>query len=111
MDLVHQLARVFTQLISETSGLSLDDTLTLAEQQPLPDDVARCISEFHELLGRFRLNAQPIEPLFAAVTHHPPPPPLRRLPPPRRRAGARFSPPPGVESARRVLPRVPDPVS
>src|SRR3954447_6913645 len=65
MDLVHQLARVFTQLISETSGLSLDDTLTLAEQQPLPDDVARCISEFHELLGRFRLNAQPIEPLFA----------------------------------------------
>jgi hypothetical protein len=65
MDVVHQLTRVFTQLISETSGLSLDDTLTLAEQQSLPDEVARCIQEFHELLGRFRLNTQPIEALFA----------------------------------------------
>src|SRR3954453_2559867 len=65
MDLVHQLTRVFTQLISETSGLSLDDTLTLAEQQQLQPEVARCIEEFHELLGRFRLNAQPIEALFA----------------------------------------------
>jgi len=65
MDLVHELTRVFTQLISETSGLSLDDTLTLAEQQPLQPEVARCIEEFHDLLGRFRLNAQPIEALFA----------------------------------------------
>jgi hypothetical protein len=65
MDLMHQLTRLFTQLISETSGLSLDDTLTLAEQQPLPDEVAHCIREFHELLGRFRLNTQPIEALFA----------------------------------------------
>ncbi len=65
MDLVHELTRVFTQLISETSGLSLDDTLLLAEQQPLPGDVAHRIREFHQLLGRFRLNAEPIDALFA----------------------------------------------
>ncbi len=65
MDLVHELTRVFTQLISETSGLSLDDTLLLAQQQPLPEEAAHCIREFHQLLGRFRLNAEPIEALFA----------------------------------------------
>ena len=64
MDLVHRLTRVFTQLISETSGLSLDDTLILAEQQPLDDELLGCIREFHQLLGRFRLNAQSIDPLF-----------------------------------------------
>ena len=61
-----RLTRFFTQLISETSGLALEDTLALAEAAPqLENDseLAGCIREFHALLGRFRLNATPIESL------------------------------------------------
>jgi len=64
---VARLTRFFTQLISETSGLALEDTLALAEAAPqLADDseLAGCIREFHALLGRFRLNAAPIESLL-----------------------------------------------
>jgi adenosine deaminase len=62
-----RLTRFFTQLISETSGLALEDTLALAEAAPqLENDseLAGCIREFHALLGRFRLNAAPIESLL-----------------------------------------------
>ena len=53
------------ELISETNGLALEDTLDLAEQSPLCDrDVAHAIAEFHTLLGRFRLNAERIETLL-----------------------------------------------
>ncbi len=60
-----RLTRFLTQLISETSGLALEDTLVLAEAAPqLEDDPAALVREFHTLLGRFRLNEAPIELLL-----------------------------------------------
>lgn len=67
VDVVARLTRFFTQLISETSGLSLEDTLALAEQSPqLEQDSAlgHLVREFHALLGRFRLGETPIETLL-----------------------------------------------
>lgn len=64
-DVVSRLTRFFTQLISETSGLSLDDTLTLAHGSPtLAPDLAVQLRDFHALLGRFRTSAAPIDALF-----------------------------------------------
>lgn len=67
MDLTTRLTTFFTRLISETSALSLDDTLTLAEHAPElqrdPEALA-AIREFHTLLGQFRLNGTPIETLL-----------------------------------------------
>jgi adenosine deaminase len=62
--LVPRLTRFLTSLISETNGLSLEDTLVLAEQWPSEPDLAAVIAEFHALLGRFRLNAESIETLL-----------------------------------------------
>lgn len=65
--LVALLTRFLTQLISETSGLALEDTLVLARQAPRLDEepeLAQAIDEFHSLLGRFRLNQTPIETLL-----------------------------------------------
>ncbi|HYM62300.1 MAG TPA: hypothetical protein VEZ11_15565 [Thermoanaerobaculia bacterium] len=62
-----RLTRFLTQLISETSGLALEDTLALAEQSPQVDEdpeIGNLIREFHALLGRFRLGQIPIEPLL-----------------------------------------------
>lgn len=62
-----RLTRFFTQLISETNGLSLDDTLMLALQSPQLEsdrELAHCLEEFHQLLGGFRLNGTPIEALL-----------------------------------------------
>jgi adenosine deaminase len=67
MEVVPRLTKFFTQLISETSGLSLADTLALAEHAPQLDaDVvlAHEIREFRELLGHFRVDAAPIEALL-----------------------------------------------
>lgn len=67
MDVIPSLTRFFTQLISETSGLSLDDTLALAEHAPqLESDVvlAHEIREFRSLLGSFRVDAASIESLL-----------------------------------------------
>lgn len=64
-DLVPRLTRFFTALISETNGLALEDTLVLAEQSPKEADLGAAIAEFHQLLGRFRLRAEPIETLLA----------------------------------------------
>ncbi len=64
---VARLTRFFTQLISETSGLTLEDTIALAEQAPLmarDPDLARLLHQFHDLLGEFRLKQTPIETLF-----------------------------------------------
>ena len=64
---VPRLTRFLTQLISETSGLSLADTLALAEHAPQlasDDELAHNVREFSALLGRFRINATPIEPLL-----------------------------------------------
>ena len=68
--LVHRLTRFLTALISETSGLALEDTLVLAEQTASEPDVAAAIRDFHALLGRFRLNAEPIEALLAHPVAH-----------------------------------------
>ena len=68
MQSVPRLTRFLTHLISETSGLSIDDTLALAEQSPQLDDdpqVAAHIHNFRVLLGRFRLHATPLESLLA----------------------------------------------
>lgn len=62
---VPRLTRFFTQLISETSGLSLEDTLALAEQSLLPDEELALVRDFRKLLGRFRLDDTPIETLLA----------------------------------------------
>lgn len=67
MNLVPRLTRFFTQLISETNGLSLDDTLALAEQSPQLErdaELGGCIREFRALLGRFRVTDAPIESLL-----------------------------------------------
>jgi adenosine deaminase len=71
MHVVPRLTRFFTQLISETSGLALEDTLLLAEAAPhIDDELAGHIREFHALLGRFRLNAAPIETLLDHPVSH-----------------------------------------
>ncbi len=66
-DAVPRLTRLFTQLISETSGLSLEDTLALAQQSALIEDDAELraiVTDFHHRLGHFRLNQSQIEPLL-----------------------------------------------
>ncbi len=66
-DVVARLQRFLTQLISETSGLSLEDTLVLAEQSPRVDsdrELGDQIRDFHSILGRVRLKAAPIETLL-----------------------------------------------
>ena len=66
MTLIPRLTAFLTQLISETSGLSLEDTLVLAEGSPQLDaDLAAQIREFHARLGEFRLGRASIETLFA----------------------------------------------
>src|SRR5690349_22805975 len=68
MELTARLTRFLTQLISETSGLSLEDTLVLAEgSREVEDDaeLGQAIREFHALLGEFRLNRGTIESLLA----------------------------------------------
>jgi len=65
-DLVPRLTRFFTQLISETNGLSLADTLILAHQAPQIEadpEMARALREFHGLVAR--------APLRDSVFEHP----------------------------------------
>src|SRR5437763_927377 len=65
--LVPRLIRLLTQLISETNGLSLEDTLTLAEGSPRLErdgEMQAAVTEFHQRLGQFRLNQVPIESLL-----------------------------------------------
>ncbi len=67
---IASLTRFLTQLISETSGLSLDDTLALAEQSRLPEEELALVREFRGLLSRFRVNDTPIEALFEHPVSH-----------------------------------------
>lgn len=63
MDLIPRLTRFLTQLISETNGLSLADTLILAHQAPQLDsdrEVAQALREFHGLVARAPLR----DPIF-----------------------------------------------
>ncbi len=63
--LIPRLTAFLTRLISETSGLSLEDTLVLAEGSPqLEADLAAQIREFHVRLGAFRLGRGTIDALF-----------------------------------------------
>jgi adenosine deaminase len=67
MHVAPRLTKFFAQLISETSGLSLDDTLALADRAPqlASDEVlGHEVREFRTLLGRFRVNEAPIESLL-----------------------------------------------
>ena len=62
-----RLTRFLTELISETNALSIDDTLRLGLQSPSLDadpELAGCLREFHELLGRFRIGQSGIEALL-----------------------------------------------
>jgi adenosine deaminase len=64
---IPRLTRFLTELISETNGLSLQDTLDLAQQSPLVEtdpDLGGLLREFRELLGRFRLDQERIETLL-----------------------------------------------
>jgi len=68
-----RITRFLTHLISETNGLSLEDTLTLAEQSPQLDsdaELAHAIREFHKLLGRFRVHGTSIETLLTHPVSH-----------------------------------------
>lgn len=65
--LVPRITRLLTQLISETNGLSLEDTLLLAEGSPRLErdaEMQASVTEFHQRLGQFRLNQVPIESLL-----------------------------------------------
>ena len=65
--LTQRLTKLFTQLISETNGLALEDTLVLAEQSPQLDDepdLLASVRDFHSRLGRFRLGTAPISELL-----------------------------------------------
>src|SRR5437763_16094440 len=67
MHLVPRLTKFFTQLISETSGLSLADTLSLTAHAPqiaADAEAAQAVREFRDLLGRFHIDAAPIEALL-----------------------------------------------
>jgi adenosine deaminase len=72
-DAVARLARFLTQLVSETNGLSLEDTLALANNAPQLErdpELAHHIREFHRLLGRFRINQEPIGSLLTHAVSH-----------------------------------------
>lgn len=64
------LTRFLTQVISETSGLSLHDTLVLAAQSPEEPEHLAQIDDFQSLLGRFRLGQSPIEALLEHPVSH-----------------------------------------
>jgi len=73
VDVIPRVTRFFAQIISETSGLSIDDTLMLAEQSAQVEadaQLGELIRDFHALLGRFRLNAVPIETLLDHPVSH-----------------------------------------
>src|SRR5471032_321214 len=64
---VNRLTRFLTELISETNGLSLEDTLDLAHESPLVEsdpEIGRLVGEFGDLLSRFRLDQERIETLL-----------------------------------------------
>jgi adenosine deaminase len=66
--IIPRITGFFTRLISETNGLSLDDTLTLAHQAAQFEndpELAQHLRDFHRLLGQFRLKQVRIDELFA----------------------------------------------
>lgn len=66
-DPVERLTRFLTELISETNGLSLDQTLELAGHSTVGEtdpEVAALAREFHALLAGFRIDQVPIAKLL-----------------------------------------------
>ncbi len=66
--LVDRLERFIAELVSETNGLTLENTLELAELSPRAEDdgeMGAAIRDFHDLLRRFRTDQAKIEELFA----------------------------------------------
>ncbi|HVT02217.1 MAG TPA: hypothetical protein VHL58_02450 [Thermoanaerobaculia bacterium] len=64
---IARLTCFLTELISETNGLALYDTLELAEQSLLSEtdpELDGIIRDFHHLLDRFRLDEERIERLL-----------------------------------------------
>jgi adenosine deaminase len=64
---VQRLTRRLVELISETNGLSLLDTIELAEQSGFAENdpaVDALIRDFHALLDQFRLDRERIDPLL-----------------------------------------------
>jgi hypothetical protein len=64
---IRRLTRFLTELISETNGLPLEDTLELARATPAADgdaDVRELVSGFHALLRRFRIGEEEIDALL-----------------------------------------------
>jgi len=64
---ISRLTRYLIEIISETNGLSLDDTLELAEHSVHVESdppMAEMIRDFRELLGQFRLDREQIDPLL-----------------------------------------------
>ncbi len=65
---VDRLTSFIAELVSETNGLSLHDTLALACESHLAQrdhEAAEVVIGFRELLDRFRIGAAPIEQLLA----------------------------------------------
>jgi adenosine deaminase len=65
---VSRLTRYLTELISETNGLSLDDSLELVQNSALVEmdpGIEEIIRDFRELLGQFRLDREQIDALLA----------------------------------------------
>ena len=65
---VERLTRFLAELISETNGLSLGQTLDLAEHSFLYErdpEVGAIVREFQALLRRFRIDEVALEPLLA----------------------------------------------
>ncbi|MFA6956964.1 MAG: hypothetical protein WC538_13940 [Thermoanaerobaculia bacterium] len=63
-----RLTAFIAELVSETNGLSIHDTLALACQSPATEtepELGRQVAGFRELLDSFRVNSAPIEQLLA----------------------------------------------
>jgi adenosine deaminase len=66
-DVVARLTRFLTELISETNGLSLEQTLELAGHSDLAErdpEVGALVQQFRDRLAGFRIDQQPIEALL-----------------------------------------------
>ncbi len=63
-----RLTCFLTEIISETNGIALDETLELAANSrrlEADPEVRQLVEEFHTLLGRFRVDAEPISTLLS----------------------------------------------
>lgn len=67
-DTIDRLTGFIAELVSETNGLSIHDTLSLACQSPVIEndpEMGAIVTGFRSKLDAFRVDAAPIEPLLA----------------------------------------------